>query len=239
MENKKIKRLAIIPARGGSKRIPRKNIKDFLGKPIIIYPLRTLKNSGLFDDIHVSTEDVEIFDIVKKNGFEPKFFRDESLSGDLTPTLPVLRYVVEQYEKLNLTFDEIWLVNPCSPLIDVDDLRKAAQIYNSRMCNCALLAVSELPIPLEWAYTINSDEVLVPFMEGEFAKRSQDLSKAYYDTGTFAIFSRDIIVNSSGAGINEKFIGYRLPKNHSIDIDDLEDWDLAEDIYFSSANRNK
>jgi len=96
-----------------------------------------------------------------------------------------------------------------------------------------------LPIPLEWAYTINSDEILIPYIKGAFAKRSQDLAKAYYDTGTFAIFSYDMVMNSKGAGVDNNFIAYKLPKSHSIDIDDIEDWELAENIYYSLVNRKQ
>ena len=233
-----IKRLAILPARGGSKRIKRKNIKDFCGKPIIYYPLLTASKSNLFTEIHVSTEDNEIYEVAKKLGFEPKFKRTKSLATDCAPTLPVLRYVIEEYRLLGKDFDEVWSINPCSPLITETDLINAANLFISKESVNPLLAVSDLPIPINWAYTINEDNLLIPNMPGEFAKRSQDCTKGYYDTGTFAIFTNEMLKESEGAGVQKKFIAYKLPKKYSIDIDDIEDWELAEVIYLGSKIRS-
>jgi len=232
-----ISRLAIIPARGGSKRIPRKNIKEFCGLPIISYPLMELQKSELFDEIHVSTEDTEIYNLVKKIGFDPNFYRIKELSGDHVATLPVLRYVVAEFNKRKRSFDEIWLITPCSPLIVSMDLINASKVFSMNKSQNPLLAVAELPIPLEWAFSIDRKNLLVPIKSGAFAKRSQDLEKSYYDSGTFAIFSNEMIINSEGPGVNESFIAYQLPKKRAIDIDDLDDWELAEAVYLGSKLR--
>lgn len=233
-----IKRLAIFPARGGSKRIKKKNIKNFCNKPIIYYPLLAASNSNLFTEIHVSTEDDEIYEIAKKLGYEPKFKRIKNLATDYTPTLPVLRYVIDEYKLLGKMFEEVWLINPCSPLITDKDLIDAANLFFSKKSTNPLLAVSDLPVPINWAFTINEDNLLIPYMPGEFAKRSQDLTKGYYDTGTFAIFTNEMLVENEGAGVKKNFIPYKLSKKRSIDIDDIEDWELAEDIYLGSKIRS-
>ena len=119
-----MKRLAVIPAREGSKRIKNKNIKNFCGKPIISYALNAAKESGLFDTIHVSTESEEIANIVRDLGFTIDFLRDISLADDITPIIPVLKWVVEKYQSKNIYFDEVVLIMACAPLIDATDLKK-------------------------------------------------------------------------------------------------------------------
>ena len=124
-----IKRLAIIPARGDSKRIINKNIYNFYGKPIIYYPLRELKKSNLFEAIHVSTDSDKIVKVVEKLGFKIPFKRSKKLSGDKIGLLPVLKNVVLEYKKIKQDFDVITLVFPCSPLINFKDLIQANKIF--------------------------------------------------------------------------------------------------------------
>jgi len=112
-----IKRLAIIPARGGSKRIPNKNILEFCGKPIISYILEVVKNSNLFDVIHVSTDSEAIADVVAKLGFPVDFFRPSELADDYTPVMPVLKYVHDEYMKRGRVFDQVWSLMPTSPFM--------------------------------------------------------------------------------------------------------------------------
>ena len=126
-----MKRLAIIPARGGSKRILNKNIKNFCGKPIISYIIETASNTNLFSKIHISTEDKEIFNLVSSMGLVPDFERPKNLADDHTPLMPVIKYVVEKYKKINQTYEEVWLLFPCSPLITESDLN-GAELFRSR-----------------------------------------------------------------------------------------------------------
>ena len=113
--------LVIIPARGGSKRIKNKNIKNFCGKPMINYIIDEALESKLFEKIHVSTDCLEIKEIVQKNNLKIDFMRPSSLADDHTPIMPVLSYVIKKYFEKNLYFDEIWLLYACSPLIDSSD----------------------------------------------------------------------------------------------------------------------
>ena len=123
------KRLAIIPARGGSKRIKNKNIKYFCGKPMIAYMLDTARKSSLFNTIHVSTENIEIRNKVNELGFEIDFMRPLDLADDYTPIMPVLRFVVESYAKQGVFFDQVWLLMACAPLIEVEDLVAAEKMF--------------------------------------------------------------------------------------------------------------
>ena len=116
-----MKRLAIIPARGGSKRIKNKNIKDFCGKPIIKYTINAAIESKLFDKIHVSTESNLIKEVVEKCGLSVDFMRPNELSDDFTVLMPVISFVLETYKKQNIIFDEIWILMACAPLIEASD----------------------------------------------------------------------------------------------------------------------
>lgn len=226
-----MKRLAIIPARGGSKRIPHKNIKPFCGKPMIAHVLDAAANSNLFETIHVSTDSENIAGVVKGLGHEIDFMRPKKLSDDFTPIMPVLKYVLEEYEKTGQSFDQVWLLMACSPLLEPKDLKEAEDIFNCSDKQRALLAVSEYPVPVEWAFSMNKERELTPLQPGMFSKRSQDIETKYFDAGTFAIFPSSIIFEAEGAGSDKSFIGYPLPKGTAIDIDTEDDWLLAEAIY--------
>ncbi|WP_417833480.1 cytidylyltransferase domain-containing protein [Thalassospira xiamenensis] len=232
-----MKRLAIIPARGGSKRIPRKNLRDFCGKPMISHVLDTAAKSNLFNVIHVSTDDNEISSVATQYGFPPDFARPEFLADDVTPIMPVLRYVVEEYAKRDQKFDEIWLIMACAPLITENDLVQAAKLFGKSDKRKALLAVSEYQAPIEWAFSRSEDGTLIPEQSGMFAVRSQDLEKKYFDAGSFAAFFPERITNSTGAGSDEGFVGFVLPKGSAIDIDEEQDWKQAEAIFLARSER--
>lgn len=226
-----MKRLAIIPARGGSKRIPDKNIRDFCGQPMITHVLGAARESGLFSTIYVSTESDKIREVAAMFGFPPDFPRPEVLADDHTPIMPVLRHAVAEYASRGQHFDEIWLLMACAPLINAQDLQKAAALFRESGAEQPLLAVSEYPAPIEWAFSRGTNGALTPVQEGMFAVRSQDLEKRYFDAGSFAAFPAVRVLASHGAGSDSDFIGYVLPKGTAIDIDDEQDWQLAEAIY--------
>jgi len=223
-----VRRLAIIPARGGSKRIPNKNIKSFYGKPMIYYSLNAAKLSGLFDKIHVSTDSDEIAKVVTKLGFEIDFLRDASLADDLTPIMPVLKWVLEKYESQNIIFDEVALIMACAPLIDFKDLQEASKLMKINKSLNPVMAISSYSVPIEWAFRKDKASNLIPVNPGKFKIRSQDLEKKYFDAGLFTFFPKDTVLNSKGAGDDKSYIGYELNKIQAIDIDDQEDWDFAE-----------
>ena len=226
------RRLAVIPARGGSKRIPNKNVKNFCGQPMIAYILNTARESGLFHTIHVSTDSIAIKECVEKLGYRVDFLRPKSLADDHTPIMPVLKYVASNYkEEGGKQFDEVWLLMACSPLITSNDLLGASKIFDSSKKLSPLLAITEYSAPIEWAFTLEENNVLVPVQKGMFAVRSQDIRKKYFDAGAFAVFPSSIVLGSTGAGSDNGFVGYVLPKGHGIDIDDESDWRLAEALY--------
>ncbi len=227
-----MKRIAIIPARGGSKRIPNKNIKNFCGRPIISYILGEAKKSNLFDKIHVSTDSEFIESIVASLGYKIDFMRPSFLSEDNTPLQPVVEFVLKKYAIDGIYFDEAWLLFPCSPLIESQDLIDASLFFNvQKKGNNGLIAVVEFPAPVEWAYEITSNGTLNPLDRSKLFIRSQDLNPRYYDSGTFMSFVVKNTSNISPKLINDNFLGHKISKLKGIDIDTNEDWELAEYIY--------
>ncbi len=223
------KRLAIIPARGGSKRIPQKNIALFHGNPIIYYILSAAQSSHLFEMIHVSTECDSVFKVVKELGFEPQFLRPIELAEDDTPLLPVLRYVVDKFAELGNSFDEIWLLMPCAPLIDKEDLTLAAKSF--ARTGGPVLSVCEYPAPIEWAYRQHVDGRLYPIFSEKISIRSQDLEIKYYDAGLFAIYSSEALIKDTSPSSSSNFYGFHIDRMKAIDIDYESDWKHAEEIF--------
>ena len=226
-----MKRLAIIPARGGSKRIRNKNVRAFCGKPMIAHVLEAARASGLFDVIHVSTESPAISEVVAGLGFPAEFPRPAELADDHTPVMPVLKYVTDEFARRGQTFDQVWLLMACAPLVDARDLVEAEKLFTQAGGGEPLLAVSEYQAPIEWAFSRKPDGRLEPVQSGMFAVRSQDLEKKYFDAGSFAAFPAATVQASKGAGSDSGFIGYALPKGTAVDIDDEQDWALAEAIF--------
>lgn len=225
------RRLAVIPARSGSKRIPNKNIRDFAGRPLISYALDAAAESKIFDTIHVSTESDEISSVVSELGYPVDFMRPESLADDHTPLMPILRYVTEEYERRGKVFDQIVLLMATAPMLDADDLRGGAKSFESGGGTCPVISIAPYPVPIEWAYRRNPDGTLKPVQPGAYATRSQDLESAYFDTGGFIFFSRDHVLKSDGAGSDEWYNSYELSKHKAVDIDEPGDWALAEAIF--------
>ena len=140
----KFKRLAIIPARGGSKRIKNKNLVEFYGKPIIYYTINNARKSKLFDKIHISTDSNLIINFLKKIKIEPEFFRPNYLAGDKTSIAEVLKFVVREYEKKNYFFKEIWLLYSCAPLINHIDLKLASKKYNKTKKKYPMMSIQNM-----------------------------------------------------------------------------------------------
>lgn len=221
----KKKRLLIIPARGGSKRIKSKNTKLLNGKPIIAYTIETAKKSKLFSEIHISTESIKIANLCAKLKFPISFLRKKELSNDKAKLTDVFKFVVKKYKSEKKIFSEIWFMTPCSPLIEPIDLINASKFFNKIKTN-SMLAVSEFSPPSQWALKMNKNKILKPVNKVYLKSRSQDLSKTFYDTGTFGVFSSKVFYKKRK--IN--YSGYAIPRYKGIDVDTYEDWDLLTKI---------
>ena len=220
--------LCIIPARGGSKRVPRKNIKDFLGKPIISYPIKVALDSGLFDDVMVSTEDNEIAQIAQKYGAKVPFLRTTDNADDFATLAEVIDEVKTSYLKLGISFDNICCVLPTSPLISLVNLKKGYELLINENLD-SVRPVVRFSYPVQRSIKLTNGKI--EFFYPEYAKtRSQDLESSYHDAGQFYWMK----FNKGLNGINR--FGFEIPELHVQDIDTIEDWKLAE-IKFQIINK--
>jgi pseudaminic acid cytidylyltransferase len=217
--------IAIIPARGGSKRIPRKNIKEFCGKPMIAYAIMAAKESGLFDHIIVSTDDEEIAQIAKEWGAETPFVRPEELANDYTATVPVIAHAIEACQKIGWVFDDVCCIYPNVPFIQTSDLRGALECMRNGDADYCF-PVTEYPSAVQRALKRLSDGKIQPFYP-EFEKiRTQDLEPAYYDAGQFYWGKSQAWLTNPK--IHSDGLGYTIPNWRVVDIDTPEDWERAE-----------
>jgi pseudaminic acid cytidylyltransferase len=217
--------IAVIPARGGSKRIPRKNIKVFCGKPMIAYAISAAKESGLFDHIVVSTDDKEISQISNEWGAETPFVRPVELANDYTATVPVIAHAIEACQAQGWKFDNVCCIYPCVPFIQIDDLIGAlGRLAESKADYC--FPVAEYPSAIQRALKRLSNGKMQPFYP-EFEKtRTQDLEPAYYDAGQFYWGKSDAWL--SNPNIHSSGLGYAIPNWRVVDIDTSDDWARAE-----------
>jgi len=226
--------IAIIPARGGSKRIPRKNIKVFGGKPMIAYAITAAKNSGLFDHVLLSTDDTEIAVIANELGAETPFVRPAELANDFTATVPVVAHAIQACEALGWSFDNVCCIYPGVPLIEVEDLQGAFKHIEA----CGVdycFPVTEFPSAIQRALKQNSDGVMQPFYPEFELARSQDLEPAYYDAGQFYWGKKNAWL--SNPRIHSNGAGYVIPSWRVVDIDTPADWDRAELLAMAIKSR--
>jgi pseudaminic acid cytidylyltransferase len=217
--------IAVIPARGGSKRIPRKNIKDFGGKPMIAYAITAAKNSGLFDHVLVSTDDAEIANIAQAWGAETPFVRPAELANDFTATVPVVAHAIQACEALGWDFSNVCCIYPGVPFIQVEDLLGAFKHLEAGSADYCF-PVTEFPSAIQRALKQGSHGVMQPFFPEFQLTRTQDLEPAFYDAGQFywgqkKAWLSNPRIHSSGAG-------YVIPSWRVVDIDTPADWDRAE-----------
>ncbi len=220
-----MKTIAIIPARGGSKRIPRKNIKNFLGKPIIAYSIESALASGVFDEVMVSTDDVEIAEIAKQFGASVPFFRSKELSNDMAMTAPVLIEVVKEYEKRGQLFDQICCFYPCAPFVYSQRLKEAIAVLESSGCD-SVFPVVKFSYPPQRCLVIREGKTAMLHPEN-YNVRSQDLEPYYHDAGQFYCLTKAaLLAEQRLICTNTKSI--ILPELEVQDIDTDEDWRIAE-----------
>jgi N-acylneuraminate cytidylyltransferase len=195
------------------------------------YILEAARKSQLFDVVHVSTESHHVAEVAGQYGCPVDFARPIELADDLTPIMPVLRYVLDEYAKLGRRFDEVAMLMACAPLVTATDLVQAHELFCAHGAAIPVLAVAPYPCPVEWAFRRDSKGRLSPIQPGMFAVRSQDLEPSYFDAGLFSFFPAKAVLNTEGAGSDANFIGQILPRYKAIDIDTPDDWTLAEAIF--------
>lgn len=220
--------VAIIPARGGSKRIPRKNIKTFCGQPIIGYAIETAKLSGLFDRIVISTDDAEIAIIAKNFGAEVPFFRPEKLSDDYAGTKEVIQHCIGFMENSGYELNDICCLYPCTPLLRAQDLIVSYQKFKKTE-NTFCFPVIEFPSSVMRSLIMEIDGNLSPLFPENVKKRTQDTTQAFYDAGQFYWGNNKRWLSSEPIHMNA--VGHIMNKWKAIDIDTPEDWSNAETLF--------
>lgn len=221
-----MKNLAIITARGGSKRIPRKNIRNFLGKPIIAYSIEAALKSGVFDEVMVSTDDDEIKEISLKFGAKVPFKRSAETSNDTATTTDVIIEVLEEYKKRGVSFDYACCLYPTAPFVKAESLREGLDAM-LRDGSVAAIPVVKYSYPIQRAMEVG-DSGRLQMVWPEYSRaRSQDLKPRYHDAGQFYWF-KTTAINKSMELLKMEASPIIIPETQVQDIDTEEDWILAE-----------
>ena len=226
--------IAIIPARGGSKRIPRKNVKSFFGLPMIHYSIETAKLSGVFDRILVSSDDTEILKISQKLGAESLDIRPKELSDDHTPTIPVINHNINLATSIGWQFDYVCCIYPCVPFLNFEDLGLSFQqliSHNSDFC----FPVVKYSAPIQRALSLTKDKKLNPIFPEFSLTRTQDSPESFFDAGQFYWGSAESWLRNNNLHTNST--GFVIPSWKAVDFDTLEDWERGEKLY--EANKKK
>ena len=222
-----MKHVAVITARGGSKRIPGKNIKDFCGQPIIAYSIRAALDSGLYDEVMVSTDSEEIAAIARQYGAAVPFMRSAATANDYATTRDVLLEVLAEYEKRGRTFDALTCLYPCNPFITAEKLQKAVEIIETTDANRVIPTV-EYPYPPQRAFVEKDGYITYQYPE-YLNTRTQDLTPIFHDCGQFYVFRvSDLLAPSQTM---DKWVPLMMPPTEVQDIDTDNDWKIAEIKY--------
>ncbi|MFA7116512.1 MAG: pseudaminic acid cytidylyltransferase [Bacteroidales bacterium] len=228
-----MRNLAIIPARGGSKRIPHKNIKFFMGKPIVAYSIETAINSGLFDKVMVSTDDDEIAEVAKKYGADVPFLRSKETANDYATLNDVIKEVINTYKEQGIEYDNVCCILATAPLITPDLLNFGYDKLLSSNLYSTVYPIVAFSYPIQRCLQINAEGTMSMKWPEYSRSRSQDLEKLYHDTGTF--YWHKVKLWMSG---NIKKTAIILNDLQVQDIDTEVDWKLAE-LKYSLLNDNK
>ena len=218
--------VAIIPARGGSKRIPKKNIKDFGGLPMISWSIKAAIKSNVFDYVLVSTDDVQTAKIAESFGAKVPFLRPKSLSDDYTPTVPVISHAINETEKILGSIDNVCCIYATAPFIKSNDILKGFKLLSETKANY-VFPVTSYPFPIQRAIKLTKNRRIAMFYPRHSQTRSQDLIEAYHDAGQFYWGLKKSWVSGENV-INAKASPIIIPRNRVQDIDTLEDWKRAE-----------
>ena len=223
--------ICVIPARGGSKRIPQKNIRPFCGKPMISYALELALTSGLFDSIIVSSDDCKILNLCQTMPQITGLERPPELSGDEVPTAPVVRHAIS---KLQVTedIDTVCCLYPCVPLLKKEILIDG-YIKLRKNIDKFVFPVIEFPSPIERALFID-EYGLTKSYAGNAGRRTQDFTPYFYDAGQFYFGSKELWMNES-VNIHDNAYPIIISTMDAVDIDNISDWELAEQIYLTRA----
>jgi pseudaminic acid cytidylyltransferase len=229
-----MKKIAIIPARGGSKRIPRKNIKPFFGKPVIAYAIELTRESKLFERVIVSTDDDEIAKISKLYGAEVPFMRSAENSSDNASTFDVLKEVLQWFKDRDELFEVACCIYPVSPLLKIESIENSFKRLISGNYD-SVVPIAPFSHPIQRALSINTIGEITIVNPNDFKKNTQDLSTFYHDTGQFYWFKTKNCLEVNTL-ISNNSICYTMNNNEVQDVDNQEDWENLEFKFLKSKN---
>lgn len=221
--------LCVIPARGGSKRIPRKNVKTFHGRPMIAWSIQAALDSQAFDHVIVTTDDPDIADVARSQGAEVPFMRPPELSDDHTPTVPVIAHAIAQAEALWGTQDLICCLYATAPFVQASDIAAARDMLDNTEVDYAF-PVTSFPYPIQRGVKLRNDGRMEMFQPEHALTRSQDLEEAYHDAGQF-YWGRRAAWLAEKTLIGPDAAPLVIPRHRVQDIDTPEDWDRAERLF--------
>lgn len=222
-------KIAVIPARGGSKRIPRKNIRPFCGKPMIAWSIEAALASGCFDQVVVSTDDTEIAEVARLHGASVPFMRPAELADDHTGTIPVIRHALEWFASQGSIPQEVCCLYATAPFVTAEDIRRGLLLLQENACSYAF-SVTSYAFPIQRAIRITAQGRVAMFNPEHFATRSQDLEEAYHDAGQFYWGQADAW--REGRPIfGADSVPVLLPRHRVQDIDTDEDWERADWLF--------
>ena len=222
--------IALIPARGGSKRIPRKNIRPFAGRPMIGWPIAAARASGLFDHVIVSTDDEEIAEVARAQGAEVPFIRPDHLADDFTPAREAIVDAVETMEEIvGQKVERLCCIYATAAFVQAADLQQARRILDGVAEGGFVFAAASYPHPVHRAMT--EGEAGIGMLFPDYAKtRTQDLPEVFHDAGMFYWGRRDAFV-SRAPMFNPASRPHVMPRQRALDIDTPQDWDFAEALF--------
>jgi len=219
--------VAIIPARGGSKRIPRKNIKSFCGKPMIVWSIEAALQSKLFDHVVVSTDDDEIARVAVAHGAQVPFRRPPHLADDFAATRPVVNHAIGEVERLYGVPEYVCCLYATAPFVESADLQAAYELLAATTAAQFVFSVATYAYPVQRALRLGQSGFTEMFYPEHAATRSQDLEESYHDAGQFYWGRREAFLSNVSA-LNARSLPYVLPRHRVQDIDTSEDWLRAE-----------
>jgi N-acylneuraminate cytidylyltransferase len=224
--------IAIIPARGGSKRIPRKNIKNFHGKPLIAYSIEAAITSQCFERIIVSTDDLEIAEVSRKYGAEVPFIRPKDISNDFATTLDVMQHALTWCKEAEMEIENVCCIYATAPFLQPEYIKQGLDSLLTHDVSYTF-SVTSFPFPIQRAIKLDSNNKVNMFQPEHLNTRSQDLEEAYHDAGQFywgkceAYMKGEVIFSEMSKAII-------IPRNLTQDIDTEEDWKFAELLFFAN-----
>lgn len=221
-----MKKIAVIPARSGSKGLKNKNIKELNGKPMMAYTIEAALQSKMFDCVHVSTDSQLYADIAGAYGADVPFLRDKTLADAQASTWDALRYVIQKYKEAGQEFSIVTLLQPTSPLRDADDICRAFQVFQEKNAD-AVVSVCQMEHSIQICNTLGENDSMYQFIDSNKIGARQALSVFYRINGAIYIQKTNLLMEKENI-YNENSYAYIMSKEHSVDIDDGLDFKMAE-----------